>query len=215
MNKNFPPAAAPIKLYRSPLSGHCHRVQLMLLFLDLPHEVIDLDLAAQQHKSPEFLKLSPFGLVPAIDDNGFTLSDSNAILVYLTRKYPTEHDWAPQDPARAAEIQRWLSIAAGEIASGPCSARLVAVFGAPLDHETSRRKSHALFKVMDPILAARPYLAGPEITIADVAGYTYIAHAPEGGVTLEPYPAIRAWLRRIEAQPHFVGMVASPIPELA
>jgi glutathione S-transferase len=215
MNKNFPLAAAPIKLYRSPLSGHCHRVQLMLLFLDLPHEVIDLDLAGQQHKSPEFLKLSPFGLVPAIDDNGFTLSDSNAILVYLTRKYPTDHDWAPQDPATAAEIQRWLSVAAGEIASGPCAARLVTVFGAPLDRAAAQRKSHTLFKVMEPILADRLFLVGPEITIADVAGYSYIAHAPEGGVTLEPYPAIRAWLRRIEAQPNFVGMVASPIPELA
>lgn len=215
MNRNFPAGALPIKLYRSPLSGHCHRVQLMLRFLELPHDIVDLDMAGKQHKSPEFLKLSPLGLVPAIDDNGFTLSDSNAILVYLTRKYPNEHDWAPQDPERAAEVQRWLSIAAGEIASGPCAARLVTVFGAKLDYEAARRKSHALFEVMDPILARRPFLAGPQITIADVAGYSYVAHAPEGGVTLEPYPAIRAWLRRIEVQPCFVDMVASPIPELA
>lgn len=215
MNRNFPADARPIRLYRSPLSGHCHRVQLMLRFLDLPHEIVDLDMAGKQHKSPEFLKLSPFGLVPAIDDNGFTLSDSNAILVYLTRKYPTEHDWAPQDPETAAEVQRWLSVAAGEIAAGPCAARLVTVFGAPLDHEAARRKSHALFKVMDPILARAPFLAGSQITIADVAGYSYIAHAPEGGVTLEPYPAIRAWLRRIEAQPRFADMMASPIADPA
>lgn len=215
MNNNFPAGAAPIKLYRSPRSGHCHRVQLMLSFLDLPQEIIDLDMAGKAHKSPEFLKLSPFGLVPAIDDNGFTLSDSNAILVYLTRKYPSEHDWAPQDPETAAEVQRWLSVAAGEIASGPCAARLVTVFGAPLDHEAARRKSHALFKVMEPILQGRPFLAGGEITIADVTGYSYIAHAPEGGVTLEPYPSIRAWLARIEAQPRFVDMIALPIPDLA
>ena len=76
MNRHFPADAKPIRLYRSPLSGHCHRVELMLRFLDLPHEIVDLDLAAKQHKSPEFLKLSPFGLVPAVDDNGFTLSNS-------------------------------------------------------------------------------------------------------------------------------------------
>ncbi len=215
MHGNFPADAAPIKLYRSPKSGHCHRVQLMLSFLDLPHEIVDLNLAAKEHKSAEFLQLSPFGLVPAIDDNGFVLSDSNAILVYLTRKYPAEHPWAPQDPETAAEVQRWLSVAAGEIASGPCAARLVKVFGAPLDHDAARNKSGALFRVMEPVLRERPYLAGSAITIADVAGYSYIAHAPEGGVTLEPYPSIRAWLARIEAQPGFVAMVPSAIPELA
>ena len=89
------------------------------------------------------------------------------------------------------------------------------VFGAPLDHEAARRKSHTLFEVMEPILAQHPFLTGSQITIADVAGYSYIAHAPEGGVTLEPYPAIRAWLRRIEAQPRFIGMMASPIPDPA
>lgn len=212
MNKNFPERAAPIKLYRSPRSGHCHRVQLMLSLLELPYEVVDLDMAGRAHKSPDFLKLSPFGLVPAIDDNGHALSDSNAILVYLTRKYPSAHDWVPQDPETAAEIQRWLSVAAGEIASGPCAARLVTVFGAQLDHEAACRRSHALFRVIESILRDRPFLAGAGITIADVAGYSYIAHAPEGGVTLAPYPSIRAWLARIEAQPGFVDMVASPIP---
>jgi glutathione S-transferase len=64
-------------------------------------------------------------------------------------------------------------------------------------------------------LTGREWLATDQITVADVAGYSYIAHAPEGGVDLEPCPNIRAWLRRIEAQPNFVGMATSPIPELA
>ena len=72
---------APIKLYRTPKSGHCHRVELMLALLDLPYETIDLDMANGAHKAPDYLKISPFGLVPAIDDGGFTLSDSNAILI--------------------------------------------------------------------------------------------------------------------------------------
>lgn len=205
----------PIKLYRNPKSGHCHRVELMLALLDLPYETIDLDMANGAHKAPEYLKISPFGLVPAIDDGGYTMADSNAILVYLAQTYAMNADWAPQDPKEAAEVQRWLTIAADNIYSGPCAARLVKVFGVPLDHTAAVAKAHDLFKVMEAHLEGRDWLATDAITIADVAGYSYIAHAPEGGVDLAPYPNIRAWLARIEAQPNFVGMATSPIPELA
>lgn len=172
-------------------------------------------MARGEHKTPQFLELSPLGLVPAIDDNGLALSDSNAILVYLAGKYATDQAWLPQDSKGAAEVQWWLSVAAGEIASGPCAARLVTVFGASLDHDVAKAGSHALFGVVEAILGTRDFLAGPTITIADVAGYSYIAHAPEGGVSLAPYPAIRAWLTRVEAQPRFVGMAPSPIFESA
>ncbi len=213
MNPHFPAGAAPIRLYRNPKSGHCHRVELMMAFLGRPYETIDLDMANGAHKAPDYLKLNPFGKVPAIDDNGTILWDSNAILVYLAKRYGADTGWLPEDPVKASHVQRWLSVAAGEIAPGPAAARLVHVFGAKLDHDAAVARAHALFKVMEPILKDSAYLTGDEITIADVAGYSYIAHAPEGGVSLEPYPAIRAWLRRIEGRPNFVAMAASPIPE--
>ena len=214
MNTRFPADADPVKLYRTPKSGHCHRVELMMALLDIPYQTVDLDLANGAHKAPDYLKLSPLGQVPAIDDNGTILSDSNAILVYLVKQYDTGYPWLPADPIQAAEVQRWLSVAAGEIASGPCSARLVTVFGAQIDHQAAIAKANGLFKVLDPILSRQDYLAGDSITIADVAAYTYIAHAPEGGVSLEPYPAIRKWLSRIEAQDRFVAMQPSPITAL-
>lgn len=210
MNATFPSSNAPIKLYRHPLSGHSHRVQLMLSLLDLPYETIDVDLAKGAHKAPDFLKINPFGQVPAIDDNGTVLADSNAIISYLEKKYNDGYEWQPQEPAKAAEVQRWLSVAAGEIANGPCAARLVKVFGAELDHEAATQKSQLLLAVLESLLTERKYLAGEAITLADVAGYSYISHAPEGGVSLQPYPAIRAWLARIEAQPRFIGMTRSP-----
>lgn len=205
----------PIKLYRNPKSGHCHRVELMLALLDLPYETIDLDMVNGAHKASDFLKISPFGLVPAIDDSGYTLADSNAILVYLVQTYARGSNWMPADPKDAADVQRWLTVAADNIYSGPCAARLVTVFGAPFDHAAAIRKAHDLFKMMDAHLADHTWLATATITIADVAGYSYIAHAPEGGVDLAPYPNLRAWLQRIEAEPKFVGMATSPIPELA
>ena len=205
----------PIKLYRNPKSGHCHRVELILAFLGLPYETIDLDMANGAHKAPEYLKISPFGKVPAIDDSGYTLSDSNAILVYLVQTYAKGSHWLPEDPKTAAEVQRWLTIAADNIFSGPCSARLVTLFGAQLDHAAAIAKSHDLFKLMETHLDGRNWLAAETITIADIAGYSYIAHAPEGGVDLAPYPNLRAWLKRIEAEDNFVPMVASEVPELA
>ncbi|MCI5099839.1 glutathione S-transferase family protein [Phaeobacter italicus] len=205
----------PIKLYRNPKSGHCHRVELLLAFLRLPYETIDLDMANGAHKAPEYLKISPFGKVPAIDDSGYTLSDSNAILVYLVQTYAKGSHWLPEDPKTAAEVQRWLTIAADNIFSGPCSARLVTLFGAQLDHAAAIAKSHDLFKLMETHLNGRNWLAAETITIADIAGYSYIAHAPEGGVDLAPYPNLRAWLNRIEAEDNFVPMVASEVPELA
>ncbi|MCE8018398.1 glutathione S-transferase [Halomonas sp. MCCC 1A17488] len=215
MNSNFPSHAAPIKLYRHPKSGHSHRVELMMALLGLPYETVDIDLKNGAHKAPAFLAISPFGQVPVIDDNGVMLSDSNAILVYLVKSYPTGHDWLPESPAGAAEVQRWLSVAAGEIARGPCAARLVTVFGASLDHDGAKAAAHRLLAQLEPILERRDFLAGPAITIADVAGYSYIAHAPEGGVSLDAYPAIRSWLTRVEAQEGFVGMVRTPLPETA
>lgn len=206
---------APIKLYRNPKSGHCHRVELMMSLLGLPYETVDLDMANGAHKAPDYLKISPLGQVPAIDDNGVTLSDSNGIITYLVAKYGAEADWTGQTPEEKAEIQRWLSIAAGEIAYGPCAARLVTVFGAPLDHAGAVAKAHALFKVMEAALDGKTFLVSERMTLADVAGYSYIAHAPEGGASLAAYPNIRAWLANIEALPNFVGMATSPIPEPA
>ena len=195
----------PIKLYNFPRSGHAHRAELMLSLLQLPTELIFVDLAKGAHKQPEYLALNPFGQVPVLDDQGVILADSNAILVYLAHKYGNGR-WLPTDPVAAARVQRWLSVAAGQIAFGPARARLITVFGASYNAEEAITRAHDLLKVMDHELADTPWLAGTEPTIADVAAYSYIAHAPEGNVSLEAYANVRAWLARVEALPGFVPM---------
>ena len=195
-----------IKLYRHPLSGHSHRVELFLSLLGLDFELVDVDLVNGEHKQPAFLARNPFGQVPVLDDNGQMINDSNGILVYLARKYDADGRWYPADPVQAAEVQRWLSVAAGQIANGPAAARLVNVFGAQLDKDALVEKSHTLLGVMETELGSREFLVGNSPTIADVAGYTYIAHAPEGDVSLANYPNVRDWLARVEALPRFVGM---------
>jgi len=111
-----------IKLYNFPKSGHAHRIELMLSLLNLPTELVFVDLAKGEHKQPAFLALNPFGQVPVIDDNGTVIADSNAILVYLAKKYDNG-TWLPEEPEAAARVQRWLSVAAGPLAFGPAADR--------------------------------------------------------------------------------------------
>jgi len=206
--------AQPIRLHTALLSGHGHRVKLFLTLLDLPFEVIELNMAAGDNRRPEYLKLNPFGQVPTIEDGDTVLFDSNAILVYLAKRYG-DPSWLPEDALGAAAVQRWLSLAAGQIAYGPCAARLVTVFGAPLNLDTAQKIAHKLFDVLDAELASKPFAAGDHVSIADIAAHTYIAHAPEGGVSLDPYPNIRAWLRRVQALPRFIAMPATKAGLLA
>ncbi len=198
------------KLYRHALSGHSHRAELFLSLIGRPAELVDVDLLAGEQRSEAFRTRNPFGQVPVLEDEGHLISDSNAILIYLAERY-ADAQWYPRDPAKRAEIQRWLSVAAGEIAQGPAAARLVTVFGATLDHERAKAGAESLFSVMEPILQKQSYLTGESATIADIASYAYIAHAPEGGVSLAAFPAIRIWLSRIEALPGFVAMQATKV----
>lgn len=193
-----------MKLYRHPLSGHSHRAQLFLSLLGVPHELVDVDLKARAHKEPEFLKLNPFGQVPVLDDDGTVVADSNAILVYLAKKLG-RIDWLPEDPALAARVQKWLSVAAGDIAFGPAAARLVTVFGAKLRAEEAIARAHRVLAQIDAELSSRDFLLGARPTIADVSLYSYVSAAPEGNVDLSDYPQVRAWLARIERLPGFVG----------
>lgn len=196
-----------LTLYRFPLSGHAHRAELFLSLLGLPAQLVDVDLRQGAHKRPEFLELNPFGQVPVLRDGEAVIADSTAILVYLARKFAP--DWLPSDPLEAAQVQRWLSAASGPIAAGPARARLITVFGARYNAEETIAQAHALLRVVESELAGRTWLVGERPTIADIAAYTYIAHAPEGNVDLSPYPALRAWLQRIEALPGFVPMQPS------
>jgi glutathione S-transferase len=204
--------AQPIKVYSASLSGHSHRVRLFLSLLDLPFEVVEVDMRAGAHRAPEFLRRNAFGQVPVIEDGDVTVADSNAIMVYLNERYAEDPGrWYPRDPVGAAQVQRWLSVAAGQLAGGPATARVIVIFGLPRDPTEIIARSHDLLRVMNDELATRPFLAGASPTLADVANYSYVARAPEGNVSLEDYPNVRAWLARIEALPGFVPMVASRV----
>ncbi|MDZ4139348.1 MAG: glutathione S-transferase [Erythrobacter sp.] len=192
-----------MKLYFHPISGHAHRARLFLSLIGAPVEIVAVDLAKGEHKSPEHLARNRFGQVPVLEDEGRFIADSNAILVYAAKKFG-KTEWLPEDPLGAARVQRWLSVAAGQIAFGPGAARLVTIFNADYRPEEVIARAHAVLAQIEAELEGRDWIAALEPTIADVALYSYIARAPEGNVDLADYVNVRAWLARIEALPGFV-----------
>lgn len=198
-----------IRLYRNAISGHCHRVELLLSILGVAYEPVEVDLRAGDQKKPEFLALNPFGQIPVLTDGDLVLADSNAILVYLARKYDSSGQWLPHDPVGAAQVTRWLSVAAGPLAFGPAAARRICLFGTPQDLHTAQQMATTLFKVLDATLTASPFLIGQSPTLADLAVYAYTARAPEGHIDLAPYPYVNEWLRRVEVLPGFTPMLKS------
>ncbi len=192
-----------MRLYGHPLSGNVHKVRLLLAQLDLAHDEETVDLARGAQRQPGYLALNPLGQVPVlVDDDGTVIRDSQAILVYLARRYGP--DWAPADAVTAARIQAWLSFAANEILNGPGAARLDKLFRRPPTPDVEPRAARALAE-LDRALTGRDWLVGERPTIADLACYPYAAWAPQGDVDLSPYPAVRAWIARIEALPKFVA----------
>ena len=198
-----------MKIHHHPLSGHCHRVVLFASLLGVAHELVEVDLKSGAHKTPAFLALNPFGQVPVLEDDGIAIADSNAILVYLAKK-AGRTDWLPEDALGAATVQRWLSVAAGEIAYGPAAARLVTVFGAGFNADEVIARAHVILDKLERHLAARDWLVADHPTIADVAIYSYVARAPEGNVDLSAYRAVRGFLDRLESLPGFVPFIQTP-----
>lgn len=200
-----------ITLHGMALSGHTHRVELMLLMLGLPYRFVPV--TREVMRSAEFRRLNPLGQIPVLQDGDLTLADSNAILVYLAKRYAPESGWLPEDAIGAHQVQRWLSVAAGELRYGPANARLLALFGMPGDPARCAEIAERLLNFMEDHLAGRLFLAAERPTIADLACYAYVAHAPEGGIPLDAYPSVRAWLKRVEALPGFKAMPSSPLPK--
>ncbi|MDJ0633290.1 MAG: glutathione S-transferase family protein [Xenococcaceae cyanobacterium MO_188.B29] len=195
-----------IKLYGHELSGNVYKVRLLLSLLNIEYKFIRLDLFKGEHKSPEYLKLNPFGKVPLLIDRETILPDAQAILVYLALKYGNEQ-WLPTDAEGLSKVVRWLSTTAGEIRQGVEWARRFHLLKVKtIDIEVSTQKSAFILDQINNHLADREWLELGHPTIADIAAFPYIALAPDGKISLDEYPHILAWCDRLKQLPRFVGM---------
>ena len=194
-----------MKLHDLEPSGNCYKVRLLCALAQIPVELVSVDFMAGEHKTPKYLAMNPLGQVPILQDGDVTLWDSQAILVYLASKYGGEA-WLPKEPAHAAKVMQWLSTAANEVQHGPADARLVDLFGYKLDKPTTIKNSDHILPIFETHFGKNNWLEMGRVTIADIACFPYIGLAHDGGISLEKYPNIRAWIARIKALPNFIPM---------
>lgn len=198
-----------ITLHEFPLSGHSHKVRLLLSLLKVPHERVPVSGAERAHKSPEFLAMNPFGQVPVLRDGDLVLRDSQAILTYLARRHGADH-WLPSDPAQHAQVAAWMATAANEMTRGPNALRLHHKFGRDIHVGEAQQVTANLLRVLESRLSQHDWVALDHITIADIALFPYLALAPEAHIDLSPCPHIVAWLGRIQALDGYIGMPGIP-----
>jgi glutathione S-transferase len=194
-----------MKLYDLSLSGNCYKVRLFAALAGIPLDIVAVDFLAGEHKRSPLIDLNPWGEIPILEDGDVVLRDSQAILVYLARRYAGE-TWLPGDATGMATVMQWLSTSANEIQNGPGAARLVDKFGYAIDKADTLRRSARILPLLDAHLSRHDWLALERPTIADCAVFPYVALAPEGGVSLSDFPHIRQWIARIKALPGFLPM---------
>ena len=195
-----------IKLFNLELSGNCYKVRLLLALLGLEYELVPVDLMAGEHKSPEFLQLNPLGQIPVLIDGDEIIADAQAILVYLARQYG-DRTWLPTEAESMSRIVRWLSTSAGEIRQGVEFARRFHLFNAQyVNIEVATQQATFMLQQLEQHLTDKEWLELGHPTIADIAVFPYVALAPDGKISLEPYPNILAWCDRLKQLPRFIAM---------
>ncbi len=197
-----------MKLYDFGLSGNCYKIRLFLSLIDLPHEVVTVDLARRENFEPWFLEMNPEGCVPVIVDSEMTVCDSTAILVYLARMC-ARSSWFPQEAQAAAMVVRWLSFEQGMMRYGLARARSIVLNNPTRLSETGDlteclQIGTSALDLLEAQLSRTHWLVeGESPTIADIACYPYSMLAPDAGLSLDAYPAIRRWFGNIQALPGY------------
>ena len=200
-----------INLYDFELSGNCHKIRMMLAFLGLKYEKIDIDLRKKDQMDPDFITLNRLHKVPVLVDDGFVLRDSVAIMIYLARKYG-KPEWYPESPADMAEIQQWLSFSVNEVFNGLAMSRAIVIFNRDFDLKLAHAITDVALDLLEFRLKDYKWLALDRFTLADIACYPYAALVHEGGISLQAFPSIRAWFKRVESLPNYVAMPGLPFP---
>ncbi|MEM7468187.1 MAG: glutathione S-transferase family protein [Pseudomonadota bacterium] len=198
-----------LKLYDLPLSLNCYKVRLLLSLLGVDYEKEMVDLFQGEHKTDDFLAINPFGQIPILVDEGNVIRDSQAIMVWIARKYDGDA-WMPNGIEEEALVNEWLSAAAYELRLGPYDARLakheLAIMFCVNENKVDERSKTAL-TLYEGRLSDRQWIALDRPTIADVAAFPAISQCGDGEISLDPYPSVAAWVGRVRALPGFVDIL--------
>src|ERR1700731_1975384 len=206
------------KLYSMQRSGNSYKVRLALALLNAPYRAIEIDILRGESRTPDFLAKNPSGQVPLLEvEEGRYLAESNAILWYVAGGTPL----APDDRIERAQALQWMFFEQHSLEPNLGAA----YFWLTLVKGGRELQSHAFedwmgeghrgLGVMENHIALPDFFAADRYTVADIAlyAYTHVAHLCDFDLT--PYPAVRAWLKRVVAQPGHVKMDFDPASAVA
>jgi len=195
-----------MKLYGHPWSSNARRVHMLCEELAIPYTYETVDLMNSAQYAPGFQRLNPNSKVPVIDDDGFVLWESQAIMRYLTDKHG-DGAWYPTDRKQRAVVEQWLDW--NQTRLGAEAGRIMFNTHFAGDRRDDRAIESAkkwllkILPVMDGALAKRPYLCGERVTLADLAAVTNIWYLEHCRHDLAPYPAVGRWYTTLKARPSF------------
>jgi glutathione S-transferase len=204
------------KLYSMQRSGNSYKVRLALALLSIPYEAVEIDILRGESRTPDYLSKNPSGQIPLLEVDGRYLAESNAILWYVAAETPL----SPENRLARAEALQWMFFEqhALEPNIGAAYFWLSLVRGGRelQTHalEDWMERGYAALQVMENHLKTHQYFAAGQLTVADIALYAYTHVADRCDYDLSAFPAIRAWLRRVEATPGFVPMEWQPGTEV-
>jgi glutathione S-transferase len=193
-----------VTLYDNLPSGNGYKCRLVLHQLQRPFKRVEKDVTKGETRTPAFLAKNPNGKIPLLElEDGRILSESNAIILYLAEGSPL----VPSDAFERAQVMQWLFYEQYSHEPNIATARFW-IHDVPDHDKAALAKKQELGRfalaLMDRHLESRTFFVGERYTIADVALYAYTHVAGEGGFDLAAYPAVRAWLARVAAQPRHV-----------
>lgn len=196
------------RLYDFLPSGNGYKVRLLLTQLEVPFEIVELNILQGETRTPEFLAKNPNGRIPVLEiqPNQF-LAESNAILFYLSEGT----QYLPSDRLERAQVMQWLFFEQYSHEPYIATSRFwISCLGKADEYRDAinqkREPGYAALRVMEKHLANRAFFVGERYTIADIALYAYTHVAHEGGFELTGFPAIKAWLERVKAQPKHISI---------
>lgn len=201
-----------IKLYDHDISGNCYKVRLLLSNLGVKYEKVNVDVVKGEQHKPEFVALNPNKKIPVLIDDNFLIWESNAILLYIGKKF-SPNPFFPEDLERFGLVAQWLLFGKTTIDPNLARARFMTRFVPEINRDEKelsslREGSSSALNILEDHLEKNDFLAG-SYSIADIGCYAYVSIGEEGGVNLTPFPYVRKWCDRISLQPGYIPMYDS------
>ena len=196
-----------LTLYDYAPSQNAWKVRQLLHLLQRPYRRVPVSIFEGEGQRPEFLRVNPTGKVPALQlDDGRCLAESSAILMYLA----TDTPYLPGDAYARALVLQWLSIEQEQVESNIGALRHLTLTGklprrAPALVDAKRQAGARALRLLDGVLAERPFITGTDYTIADIALFAYTSRAEEAGYVLAAHPHLHAWVQRVQDRPGFLA----------